>query len=129
MLSRELIPSLMCTSCGEQQKRVRGCEAPPQQPVMFDGAPMERCPMRPWLDDPASLNDVFKFFRWYRQGLLPDEGGIIDQSNTYVSAMLTVDRGLDDAMSEKQKKAERERNAKNRKGRTKQPARRRASRR
>lgn len=108
VLARELLPNYVCAKCTDVLKRARGCSAPPQQPVQFDGRMMERCPMRPFFEDPEHFNQLFVLYRWYSKQLLPDLGTVMDQSNRLVGYSLVIDIALDDSEREKQRKRERE---------------------
>ncbi len=108
VLARELLPNYVCTKCSESMKKVRGCDAPPQQPVEFDGQIMKRCPMRPYFEDPDQFSQIFLLYRWYSKQYLPDGGTVLDQANRLVGCALIIDIALDDAERNKQRKRERE---------------------
>jgi hypothetical protein len=52
--------------------------------------------MRPFRDEPEAYNAAFQLYRWYRQGYLPDPGTILDQAESFVSAVSIIDAALQD---------------------------------
>lgn len=46
------------------------------------GVTYKTCPRRPLLDDPVSFNELFRLYRGYLDGYLPDEGSLTSQSHS-----------------------------------------------
>ena len=75
---------------------MRGCEEDAKLPVWKDNVngivtPMYRCPY-------AMLSNrtlvMMRFYHFYEKGFLPNEGGILNQANTFVSAMMILDEKI-----------------------------------
>lgn len=101
MLAQALLPKYKCQTCGPELKRERGCDSKPRYPISLDGEDLQRCPLRPYLDDPGAHNELMALYGWYRRGLLPDPGTMLDQSASLVEAFLVVDAAVRDAERER----------------------------
>jgi hypothetical protein len=119
VLARELLPAYDCGTCTERLKKSRGCDGPPEQPVTLAGQPLDRCPMRPYLDAPVEVNELVTLYRWYKQGMLPDPGTVLDQPSTFVDAMLVIDGALAEAEASRQRAREEEARRAKQQGRVK----------
>jgi hypothetical protein len=93
------MPERQCATCLHQDEW--GCYAedtgqadqdgipiwlrPAQVPMMLDGEEVYRCPRRPLKDDPAYWGRLLTHYGNFEKGLLPDAGGVVDQSNKAMS--------------------------------------------
>lgn len=73
------------------QKRLRGCDGNAELPHILFGETLRSCPKRPVLDDPASFNYWMRLYRHYQLGLLPDEGGVFEQSAMVITVFAILD--------------------------------------
>lgn len=103
-----MMPQLDCSSCTDQQKKTRGCEAPPPLPMMFDGQPIDRCPMRPYFEEPYWYNTLMERYRWVKDGFLPDPGLLPDQATAFLTYKLVIDLATNEADHQEQEKREKE---------------------
>ncbi len=66
-------------------QEARGCTKPAPIPVfVLDGERYFRCPLRIITRQTA---EMLRYFRFYNDGYLPVEGGMLDQSAKFVQAI------------------------------------------
>ncbi len=106
-----------CSKCGTQQKESRGCVKKPPMPIRLDGVDLDRCPMRPFFEDPQGYNLIFQQYRWMKDGLLTDPGLILDQAHRFVAYSMVITAAIDRVNEDRRAKQEQEANAQARKGR------------
>lgn len=68
----------------------------------MDGERLERCPLRPYKDNPFLFSELFKLYNFREKGILPDDGAYYDQANAYVELMLEMDSAIADRMDVKE---------------------------
>ena len=73
------MPELDCSNCSLHQKKERGCEEDTIVPVSIMGEDSYRCPRRPILEDSAAFSYYLRLYRQYRQGTMPEPGGMLEQ--------------------------------------------------
>ena len=94
-----LLPERVCQTCVSQE--AWGCDAeetdqddpmggkvwrrPAQLPLTIDGELVWRCPRRPLKDDPTYWQRLLLHYDLFRDGHLPDEGGVSSQSFKAIS--------------------------------------------
>ena len=105
MLARVLLPSHDCATCTDALKKQRGCDAPPPMPVSLDGEELDRCPVRPYKDDPGSFDDVLQAYSWFKAGMLPDPGTVLDQAEPFLAAVSVLDKAVRGAQEARAKKS------------------------
>ena len=110
-----------CSKCSLQQKEVRGCVKKPPLPIRLDGVDLDRCPMRPFYEDPGTFNMIFQQYRWLKDGLLMDPGLILDQAHRFVVYSMVITQALDTVSEDRRVKQEKEQNAQARKARMQSP--------
>ena len=60
-------------------------------PLKFMGEETRRCPRRPIYEDPASFSYWLRLYRNYTLGMLPEEGGILDQTSMATEVFKLLD--------------------------------------
>lgn len=66
-------------------------------PVKLDGEKVDRCPMRPYLDDPGGFNELMERHRWAKAGNFLDPGGLLDQATQFVECSGVIEAAMDEA--------------------------------
>lgn len=59
---------------------------------------ISRCPLRPLKDNVHFFNTVFRYYSFRDNGILPEEGGLLDQSNIYIECIPEIGSAYADAM-------------------------------
>lgn len=72
-------------------------------PQIMDGEELKRCPRRPVLDHPTSLEWFFRLYSWYKKGHLPDAGSYLDQAAAMSQLVEIFDRAVADAEAVKER--------------------------
>ncbi len=54
----------------------------------------DRCPRRPYLEEPGWFNAIFEAYRWYQRDHFPDEGQWLDQSAKLVRYIEVIEAAL-----------------------------------
>jgi hypothetical protein len=67
---------LNCHDCNEAKKKYRGCKGNPVQPFMWEGKPLDRCPIK---KIPAEVSEYIRYYSYYKKGILPFRGGLSEQ--------------------------------------------------
>lgn len=96
-LSLVLQPERSCATCTDKQQAQWGCERDAPIPIVLDGAPLLRCPRRPFLENPDAFNEILVTHRYLQQGLLREPGTWADQSHSMTEALLVVSKAIEDA--------------------------------
>ena len=99
-----LLPEWDCGTCTAMQKEVRGCNAPPSQPLVFHGKPLDRCPRRPLLDGDSDLSEVFWLYQNYLRGILPYDASLYRHPHKLVQMFMLIDSAKAEAQAEKDQK-------------------------
>lgn len=69
-------------------QEARGCHEPAPIPVfVLDGEQYFRCPLRIITRETGEL---IRYFKFYKEGYLPVEGGMLDQSAKFVSSIEVI---------------------------------------
>lgn len=91
---------LDCRKCGEADKKNYGCTGIPAIPTMweFEGEYLTRCPVR--LLKRESLWFI-KYYHFYKQGYLANEGSIGHQPAKLLEAFTVIDAEIDKIRSDK----------------------------
>ncbi len=78
---------------------------------MLDGEALDRCPRRPFFDDPKWFSELYHIHGWLEKGFLPDGGTWRDQGAKIPVFMATIDMAVRDgqALLDKRQKAKTER--------------------
>lgn len=76
--------------------------------MRFDGAELDRCPMRPFLEDTEGINAVMERYNWARRGELPESGTWLDQPNVLLELFAVIDGAMADAEREKEERQRRQ---------------------
>ena len=92
---------LDCRKCTEADKINHGCDKAPSDPCKwsFEGVFLERCPMRlvkkeSWL--------MLKYYGFYKQGYLFNEGTIAHQPDVMLKAFNVIEKALYEIEKEKE---------------------------
>lgn len=109
---------MSCSSCGEAQRKARGHDGPPGQPMELDGEQLGLCPLRPYYDDPSGFMVLFERYRLARDGMLCDPGLMPDQAHPFVLYYRVIQRAVDDAEATLRRKREAEQRKAERSART-----------
>lgn len=94
MLVLNLLPERDCAKCSARQKSEWGCTKKAPIPLLFDGEDTFRCPRRvlhPDEGNTTGLSDVFWYYGRYKSGLLPEPGGLNDQSAMLMQQFRVID--------------------------------------
>lgn len=102
------MPERDCTKCERQEEW--GCFGPPALPVMFDQDEgwLDRCPMRPYFENPLWFNEVMEMFVWVKRGFLPAGGTWRDQPAKTSFFLNVIEKALGDAQEELDNRQKRE---------------------
>lgn len=73
-----------CVRCGGADRNCKLCKGSGQEKFY-------RCPVKRLTPD---IIHFFRFYRFYKQGFLPVEGGLLDQSATFIQAVEIIDREI-----------------------------------
>ena len=90
-------------------KELRGCNAIPEAPIVFDDEELTRCPRRPLLDNGTILSKTFFLYRNYDRGILPEEGALLSQPHKLLRMFATIDDAKNAATGEQMKRDEAQR--------------------
>ncbi|WP_349621641.1 hypothetical protein [Azospirillum argentinense] len=71
---------------------------------MIDGEQHFRCPRRPILEDPEGFREVFRVYRAYQKGFLPELGGLEAQAAKLTRALDLIE--VTTTQCEEQRQAE-----------------------
>lgn len=96
-LASVVLPDRSCATCTSEKKQQWGCEKPTPIPMLFDGQSFDRCPVRPFLEDPAWFNEIWEAYLWAEKGYLPDGGTWQDQPLKLISLMNLVRQYMQEA--------------------------------
>ena len=87
---------LDCRKCTLLQKRSRGCEAEAEQPFFIEvngeKEVLKNCPIR--LVAPLTVR-IMQLYRFYKQGFLPNTGGILQQSSVLLTAFDVIENEVE----------------------------------
>ncbi len=94
--------NLDCQSCTEILQKSRGCEKKAAIPAFnLDGEDFYRCPLK--IITRQSI-EYIRFYNFYREGYLPNTGGIMDQPGKFLDAMQIVEGAVREIEEEARKK-------------------------
>jgi len=83
-------------------RQARGCNADAPYPIYeLDGEPIMRCPLK--LIKPETYT-YLRFYGHYKQGFLPNEGGLLDQPLKYLQAMEVIHAAMNEMHIEEMRK-------------------------
>ena len=68
--------NLNCQDCNAAAQKYRGCNGEPTHPYIFEGEPLDRCPVK--LISPISTW-ILNSYWFFKQGFLPFTGTHLDQ--------------------------------------------------
>ena len=60
-------------------------------PIIINGEEIYSCPRRPLKDNPLGYSELFGLFQHYKNGFLPEGGGIMDQSPKLMNLLSICD--------------------------------------
>ena len=87
---------LDCRKCTLLQKRSRGCEAEAEQPFLMEingqQEVLNNCPIK--LVTPVTVR-IMQLYRFYKQGFLPNTGGILQQSSVLLIAFDVIENEVE----------------------------------
>lgn len=72
-------------------------------PLVFDGETLDRCPRRPFLDDPEWFDSIFTSYSWVQKGFLPVQGTYHDIPNKLATCFKVIDQAIHYAEDEDKK--------------------------
>jgi hypothetical protein len=107
----ELLPERNCSTCTPQNKINWGCEGNARQKLTLGATKLEVCPRRPLLDDPDKYSNIFWLYRQYKEGYLPETGGLYNQPAKYLEYIRIIDRALDFCRDMQQERDQRKKGA------------------
>lgn len=67
----------------------------------FQGQDFQGCPVK---NITQQSGDLIRMYRFFKNGILPRFGGLLDQGNRYIEAMETIDREINLIAKEKEAK-------------------------
>lgn len=73
-----------------------GCERDAALPLTVDGEDIFRCPRRPILEEPVYFSAVFRAYGDYQRGILPENGGVLDQPARLLQSFRVIDEAAAD---------------------------------
>lgn len=97
-----LKPDWQCSTCTAALKIQRGCDTDATKPLELDGEKQMRCPRRMLLDYTAYMNEVWWLYGNYKEGILPEHGGLYDQPAKLLAVIRVLDSTKSAANSEKE---------------------------
>jgi len=80
--------NLNCHECDDKLKEERGCGQKGLRAFWVGGERVFQCPMSLVHEESWALIKAYNFFE---KGMLPNEGGWINQPNDYIQAMMILD--------------------------------------
>lgn len=95
-----------CSKCDVWMKTVRGCNGDALETAVLDGENLTTCIRRPIFDNPELFSVLFRTFKNYKDGHLPEVGGIMDQSNYFIEAVEVISNSVADCEEELRKRSE-----------------------
>lgn len=111
-LASVLLPERDCATCKNQIEW--GCDGPPQIPVLFpspdepgEAEQLERCPRRPYHDNPRWYHELFAAWGYVQKGLLPESGSWRDQPAKLPPLLEVIDAALAEGQKEHEKQEKR----------------------
>lgn len=114
MLTIRLLPERVCHKCTPEKKAEWGCTKDAPIPIRFDDEETRRCPARvlhPDEGNTTGLSEILWYYGRYKSGLLPDEGGINDQSAQLMQCFSEIDAANTEVEVAEREEAERKRKA------------------
>lgn len=69
----------------------------------IDGETVFRCPRRPILENPRLWNEIFFLYSSYKQGFLPEAGGLNDQPSRLMEYLRHVDMMVSECEEERRR--------------------------
>ena len=99
------MPHRDCSTCTDLNKERWGCTSPPHIPDILDNEVLDRCALRPYKEQPREFSDLFRIYRYFKDGHYPDPGTWLDQSARLLTLVDIMDKAYSDA-SETQKRKE-----------------------
>jgi hypothetical protein len=101
VLALQIFKDRRCSTCTEKEHKKFGCDTD-VRPFYFDGEKINRCPLRPYKDDPGYYSELFKLYSFREKNVMAEVGGFYDQPNFYVEAMSEMDSALNDVQDVKE---------------------------
>lgn len=90
-----------CKICTGAQKRERGCIEKSNVPVFdLDGEQFFSCPIKMITDRTSKF---LRFFKFYKDGFLPNQGGILEQPKMFLDAIQIIDSELNDIIEHRER--------------------------
>ncbi len=96
------MPERACQGCTRQAEW--GCHSKPPIPIIFDDVELDRCPRRPFLDDPVWFDSIYTAHGYLQKGMLPIAGTYLDLPNKLNTAFKVIDSAVHFAEEEDKKK-------------------------
>ena len=94
--------NLDCQACTGNLKKARGCTEEAPVPMFdLDGKEYCRCPLK--IITRQSM-EYIRFYSFFRDGYLPNAGGIMDQPAKFLDAMSMIESVLAETQEEMRKK-------------------------
>ena len=91
---------LDCQKCSEKKKRAWGCEEETKEPFLtIDKEEIRRCPLK--LITVQSM-DYIRFYGYYKEGYLPNAGGILEQPAKFLDTVTEIENILAEIRQEKE---------------------------
>lgn len=102
----QLYPEYDCSKCDEDKRIERGHDEDAPIPYWTDlrGEKQSRCPRLPIFNDPSRFNAVIGAYNAYKNGFLPDEGGVRNQAGLFLDIMSVVDNAIEECREVKRSK-------------------------
>lgn len=76
-----------CQKCSAEDKELLGCETESAEPIGYAGYEFPRCPRK---CIPPRILHIVQLASMVEAGLLPDAGGVLDQSAAFIDAACIV---------------------------------------
>ncbi len=101
-----MLPERDCAECTVNKKREWGCEGKAALPLTINGKLDYTCPRRPLLDDPIPYARLTRAYNHFKQGFLPNAGGIADQADKVMRLFDIISVVLSECSEETRREAE-----------------------
>ena len=94
--------NLDCQRCTDNLKEARGCIKKLSVPVFnLDGDDYFRCPLKIIT---KQTGEYVRFYNFFRDGYLPNAGGIMDQPGKFLDAMSIIESAVGEMEKETEKR-------------------------
>lgn len=95
-----LLPAWSCAKCTPGMKKARGCYEVGKNLTELGDERLDRCPLRLVRDHPAPFYEAVRYYNAYSDGMLPEAGGLGDQSGIIMDCIQAVSMGVNQARAQ-----------------------------